>query len=242
MKNYYDEPPPLRTVIHHEERRIESAVTIPFLQAAISAILAGIAAGVITALLGWQWWKIAGAVTAVVALYSWLSFRSRWAYVAEKVLGIDIDQDGYIGSPPPEALPPVRVELLQNEGRQADFIDLPATPDQLQALADGLQTGRQFALTSFAGQGKPFTRPEFEQLRAELIRRGLAAWRNQNHPGQGCELTKSGRAVMRRFCSEATQRRLPPPPPAHNGMNYPTSASARTHTRDFDQESGENDL
>jgi hypothetical protein len=214
MKNFYDEPPPLRTVVHHEERRIESAVTIPFLQAAISAILAGIAAGVITALLGWQWWKIAGVVMAMTALYSWLSFRSRWQWMVERLLGLDLNNDGYIGLPEPEPMQPVRVELYQDEGRQGDFIDLPVRPDQLRMLADGLQTGRQFAQSVWTGQGAPFTRPEFEQLRGELIRRGLAEWKKPGYPAQGVELTKSGRAVLRRFCSDATQRRLTPPPPA----------------------------
>ena len=94
--------------------------------------------------------------------------------------------------------------LEKDNGRETDFIDLPAGPEQLRKLADGLLSGRQFALSAWSGAGAPFSRSEFERLRDELIKRGLARWRNANAQAQGAELTLPGRAVLRRFSSEAS--------------------------------------
>jgi hypothetical protein len=215
MKNFYDEPP--RVIYPKDNSKFTDAVLIPLAQAIITAVLIGLATGIIAAWLGWPGWKLGITAGCLTAVYSWLSYRGRWAQILERLLGVDLNNDGFVGAPDPGPMPPVRVELLQDEGRAVDYIDLPASKEQLRELADGLQVGRQFALTAWAGPNRPFTRVEFEALRDALIARGLAKWKREGAPNQGCELTRPGAAVLRRFASDTTRRRLTPPPPADYG-------------------------
>lgn len=191
---------------------ITAPVTIPLLQAAITGLLAGIAAGVLAAVLPVDFspWAAGVVVWAVTTFVSWLSYRGHWQALLEKALGVDLNGDGQIGEPAePEPTPqPLRVELYQDGGRQGDFIDLPYR-DRLPALASGLLAGRQFSQTAWTGGGQLFSRAEFEELRGELLRRGLARWKNENAPAQGLEVTPAGRAILKRIASTPT----PPLPP-----------------------------
>lgn len=209
----YYAPPPV--VTHHTANNLTDGVIVPGLQALITAVLTGFAAGALAAWVGAPYWGVGFTAAALAALASWLSYRARWAFVMERILGVDLNQDGVIGQPEPEPPParaePVRIEIIQEGGRAGDFIELPARPEQLRMLADGLQGGRAFSQSVWTGNSGIFTRSEFEALRAELLRRGLAKWRKEGAPGQGIELTPPGRAVMRRFASET--KRLSPPPP-----------------------------
>jgi len=180
---------------------ITAPVTIPLLQSVITGAFAGIAAGVVCAVLqlGFSAWAAGAVVWVLVTFGSWLSFRGHWQAVIERALGVDFNGDGIIGEPEP-ALPepqPLRVELYQDNGARGEFIDLPYS-DRLPALASGLLAGRQFAQTAWTGGGQLFSRAEFEELRAAMLKRGLARWKNPQAPAQGIEITPAGRAVLRR--------------------------------------------
>ncbi len=182
---------------------ITAPVTIPLLQSVITGILAGIAAGVLVGVLrvGFSAWAAGFSTWALVTLGAWLSFRGRWQVVIERALGVDLNHDGVIGEPelPPQPEPQsLRVELLQEGGRRGDWIDLPF-PDKLPALAAGLLEGRQFTQTVWTGGGRLYSRAEFEAVRGEMLRRGLARWKNPQAPAQGAELTPAGRAVLRKL-------------------------------------------
>lgn len=194
---------PVRLSPPERLNHITSGVVVPLLQALVTGFLIGLAALAVCAWLGWPWLAVSGSVAAVVMAVSWLSFRSRWQWVIERALGVDLNLDGYIGAPP-ERVPvePVRVILSSKDGRETDFIDLPAKPEQLRQLADGLSAGRSFSLSAWTGSGAPFSRAEFEALRGELLRRGLARWKNDTSQAQGIELLASGKAILRRFASE----------------------------------------
>jgi len=103
----------------------------------------------------------------------------------------------------PERIEPVKVILQDDDGKHTEFIDLPATPDQLIRLATGLLEGATLSEAAWTGSGGIFTRAEFASLRSELIRRGLAAWNNAHAPAQGVTLTRGGQAAMRTFASMA---------------------------------------
>jgi len=176
-------------------------VIIPALQAGITAGLAGLAAGSVAG-----WFELSGMQTgltvgALAGLTSWLNYRARWALALD-----EMHKPAAVETPPPAA---VRVVLTQDEGRRGDYIDLPVEGDKLRALSDGLQAGRTFSQAVWTGNNGIFTRSEFEMLRAELLRRGLAKWRKEGAPGQGVELTAPGRAVIRRFSSEANHSPTP---------------------------------
>lgn len=183
-----------------------SAVLVPLAQAVITGLFIGLAIGAAAALFALEkpgvWGLAAGCIVMALA---WLAYRSRWSMVVEKALGVDINLDGFIGDPPPEETRTVRIELVQDGGSRGDWIDLPTSPERLALLGDGLlNSGRTFNLSSWTGRGQPFTRREFEALRAALLERGLLVWRTPGSPAQGVELSPAGRAIMRRFASTTT--------------------------------------
>lgn len=114
--------------------------------------------------------------------------------------------------PIPDLAPdPVRVILTSEDHQHSQYLDLPLSTQQITVVAALLASGRPFALASFAGQGKPLSRAEFESLRDYFFEHGLARWRNDRAPNQGIELTPPGRALMRRFSS-------PPSPPGEAAL------------------------
>ena len=199
--NDYSYQPP---VIHHTTSPIVEGVVVPGLQAAITGVLTGLAALAVSAWLKLPYWGIGATAFTLAALAAWLSYRGRWAWVLERMLGVDINRDGLIGQPEPEPEPAqsLRIELVQDEGRRGEFIDLPY-PEKLPLLAGGLLEGRQFSLTAWTGKGQLFSRSEFETLRAELLKRGLATWNNPAAPAQGITLTGAGRAIFRRLADQS---------------------------------------
>lgn len=194
-------------------------VIIPLVQSVITGLLAGLLAVVLLRLANVQNpGMLALAAGLAVTLGRWLPLARRALHVYELATGADLDLDGAIGEPetdqnqpnptaqawPPAQLQPapVRVVLETPDQRHTSIIDLPGKPDQVQALARGLLAGDPLTHAHWTGAGQPFSRAEFEQLRGELIRRGLATWRNQGNRANGAELTPAGRAVMRRLAGQ----------------------------------------
>ena len=167
---------------------IGAAVVIPLLQSAVTASGAALLTLAICVQLDavkpFAYALLAGAVIFVVA---WLGLMDRWYRVLEG------------GAPHPARK--FRVELAA--GKSLQFFDLPASHEQLTALARAVMGGATLNELSFSGYGRPFTRAEFRVLRDELVRRGLAEWRSFGAPSQGVQLTASGRGIMRHFASPA---------------------------------------
>jgi hypothetical protein len=158
----------------------------------------------------WQVWDDPGWLALVTAaagaLLAWASGVIAWRREAYRE-----PEPIYRAPEPAQEVSPVRVELAQDNGRKLNLIDLPATVEQLTALADGLLTGASLSESTWTGAHGPFTRAEFSQLRAEMIKRKLAAWNNPGTPARGAALTPSGRAVMRTFASESVRASTTPP-------------------------------
>lgn len=203
----------LNTIIHTPAVKHDAlidGVAVPVLQMMVTAILSGLVVAVLAALAGAAWWYKAGAAVAVVvALVSWLNYRDGWQHRLEVLLNVDLDQDGSIGDlpPVPPPLPPLRVEVIEDGGRAASFIDLPY-PDKLPALARSVLAGREFSQVAYVGTGKLFTRSEYDELVTALIKAGLCRWRNDEHHNAGILLSGSGRAVFRRLADHPPT--LPP--------------------------------
>lgn len=197
---------------------LRDGVIVPLAQAVITGVMAGIVAGGIWALARWPFspWLVGLIAGSGVMFFSWLAYRSNWQMVFESITGADLNKDGYIGPPPVVVQPPkepekIRIEVIQDEGKAGDWIDLPY-PEKLPELSRGLLEGkRQFSQTTWSGRGHLFSRAEFETLRGELIRRGLARWKNPEAPSQGVELTPAGKAVLRRL-AEGYNRDSPTAP------------------------------
>lgn len=202
-ENDYQEPRPKVTSVY-QPNSLQDGVIVPGLQAIITGAVCGVAAAAVTAWFELPFWAIGATAAALATAGGWLSYRNRWQWLLERITGADLNADGYIGQPQPQQpqlpAPSIRVELAQNDGHQVDFIDLPY-PEKLPALAAGLQQGRTFSLSTWTGSGALFSRAEFEELRGELIRRGLAEWNNPAAPAQGVKLTAAGRAIFRRLAT-----------------------------------------
>lgn len=175
---------------------IERGCLLPIVQSGVTfALLLALAYG-----LGrWQGWLDSGwlALTlgAAGALLVWASGVLTWrrhVYGAKEPVYYPAPQAT-------EPAQPVRVELSQDDGRKLNLIDLPASREQLEGLARGLLSGASLSEAQWSGGNGLFSRSEFSQLRAELIKRGLARWNNPNTPARGAALTPSGRAIMQKF-------------------------------------------
>jgi len=141
--------------------------------------------------------KLALGASGVVVLAVWCLTVGKWYslfWASEVTRPVDqVEADQVTRSV-------VSVEL-HHEGRWA-FADLPCTPDQASELARGLLAGRSFAEADWCGQGRPFTRPQFRELRGVLLERGILCWRSPDTPQQGVALTVAGRQVFRRLGEE----------------------------------------
>jgi hypothetical protein len=189
-----------------------SGLMLPALQAAVTAFLIGGIAAALAGLLQvprwWLWGLLLGLLAG--AIY-WVSFAARWQNC---VFAPPIVRAAHqvIEHKPTRALPEhtertLRLTVVQDQGRRADILRLPVSDAQMAALAAGLAAGQPFSLGTWTGQGKPFSRAEFEGLRAALVERGVLRLRNKRAPAQGYELSPMGRALMRRYAD------APPLPP-----------------------------
>ena len=204
----YYEPP--KTIVQHTPSGLTDGVVVPGLQAAITGALVGLAALAVAAWLKWPYWAVGGTAAALATLGAWLSYRGRWAWLLERMLGADITGDGVIGQPEPEPEPlRVIVDHTEDGSRSTDFIDLPVDRERAGTFARALLDGyRGFSLNAWTGRGALFSRREYDALVATFIQRGLATWRNPQAHAQGVELTAAGRAVIRRLAEPTT---LPQP-------------------------------
>lgn len=145
--------------------------------------------------------KLALGASGIVVLVVWCMTVGKWysLFWASEVTREPGTQEE------PVARSVVSLELHQ-EGSWA-FADLPGTADQVQELARGLLNGRQFSEADWCGHGRPFTRPQFRELRSVLVERGILAWRSPQFPQQGVMLTVAGRQVFRRLGEELPRAR-----------------------------------
>lgn len=208
---------PARTAAVYRADGLAERVIVPALKGAVTGIVCGLLSGLLIGAFEIKinvWWTMPIVTLSVFLAVFWGS-SNRGQWLIERISGADLNGDGVIGMPEqPPALPEkVRVEVIQDEGRRGDFIDLPASAEKLKALANGIvNQNRQFALSLWVGNHGIFSRSEFENLRAVMLERGLARWKNDKSQNQGVELTRQGLAVMRYLASENYH------PPTLSGM------------------------
>jgi hypothetical protein len=169
-----------------------NAVVIPASQAGVSACLVGAFTGAGAALLGWPNPGAVGCmVGAGAGLLGWFSYRHEWARRVDTIAGVQEQlQAATVNAQT------VRVSLDYNERMAGDFLELPGGRDKLFTLAEGLTSGKPFTVRAWTGAAGLYTGPDFERLRAELLARGLAAWKSPHDNKSGCVLTAKGRAFF----------------------------------------------
>lgn len=194
---------------------VSSGCLLPLAQAVVSGLLAGA-----LAYSAGRWFSLEHAhfmaltVGIGAGVLVWAGGLRRWqraAYPEQAYPPVQTRAEEHQPTEPAR----VRLELSREDGRQMQLIDLPASLDQLTTLARGLLTGATLAESQWTGGGGLFTRAQFSALRAELIRRGLAAWNSPGTPARGAGLTRAGQAAMRHFASMTTDATPTPPGERH---------------------------
>lgn len=187
----------------------ESDVWVPLLQAAItgafSALLLGIISGVVVHWQGWPWWYAgltALGVWLLVTSSTWLRLLSdsrELLWKLETWSNRDLDGDGKTGEPESrEPTETVRLEVQQtgNGSNSAFFHDLPTEPALFTTWAQAAINGQSLAVGHWTGNGRPFSRSDYEALLEFLHGAGVVTWQNKDAPAQGRRVTRPGKAAL----------------------------------------------
>lgn len=182
----------------------EAAAGVPLMQAFITGMLVGSTFLVIGL---WRRWQDPYYLAMIAALLvmscTWLYLLRIWKYLVtrfETLTGIDIDQDGTVGPKEEEKVRSVRIDLQEFQNRQpvrtvrARF----ANESKMLALAEHLlRYHRPFSEPALCGRGKILQPSEYQEIKTEMLARGMLVARNPSEPRQGYEVTKAGQAVLR---------------------------------------------
>jgi len=202
-------PPTPRPAEREYLHTLQAGAWLPFLQASITGVIIGLCVAGLAYALRARHPLTPGLVAGLLAwAATWLWLQRHWyTLTLEAIVNRDLDGDGVIGvrQEPPE--PPevrVRVSMVKENGHyQESIYHLPATLEQMRALAEGLLvSGVPFTERRWTGPGKPFSTGEFRALRAELIKRGLIMPASEKDARQGFVLTQVGEQVLRGFLLE----------------------------------------
>ena len=176
-----------------------AAVYVPLAQSAVAGVivfaLCVILALVLDAIDPFTLPLVAGGFTLA---WSWWRLQTRWLRLTdlEQLFRADFNGDGVIGKAEPRIVK-VHISQVKEDGHyQGQMIDLPATDEQMQALAHGFKMGQPFSERNWTGAGKPFSVNEFRALRSVMIQRDLLGLASAKDPRQGYALTETGRAMM----------------------------------------------
>lgn len=145
-----------------------------------------------------------GLVTSTCALYAfWRIWDDRIYMAIETITGRDWNDDGYIGAPQEGRM--VKIEISNPDDNSLQYLQIPEVLFQkMPMIAHLLRAGKPFSEGAMSGSGRPLSRSEFHQLRDVMFDRGLAAWRDPEHPTLGVVLTVRGKGVMRQLAELST--------------------------------------
>lgn len=95
----------------------------------------------------------------------------------------------------------VQIDRVSEQGHLdvTNIFDLPASPGQLNTLANGLKNSLPFTERVWVRMNKTFSRDEFEDLKDEMFAREMIEYVNEEAPQLGIRFTELGREVMKKF-------------------------------------------
>ena len=187
---------------------LEGGARLPLAQTVGAGVIVFIAITILAYCFRWRDPLKWGAVTGSVAmLWTGYSIIRHWFNLTsleklETFTGMDLNKDHYVGKPPEDTKRIVTVQMVSADRRQWNTFDLPATEDQLKALATGLLRNTTLSERNWTGNGRPFSIQEFLDLRSEMLKRGLIMQINPKDPRQGFDLTEAGRQLMKYYNSQ----------------------------------------
>ena len=174
---------------------IATGCMIPLGQALATGVLCGVAVLGVGLWLKWEDpWAMGLIAAGGGAVLWWVSSILLWREAVYMDLRQVAPQE--VAAPVVEATTDVVRVDFREEGRMA-FPELQASPDQMKDLAIGLLGGAPFSEATWCGEGRPFSRGQFQAVREEFRRQGWARWRNERSTSQGMEISPAGRAVCK---------------------------------------------
>jgi len=178
-----------------------SDVQVPLLQALVTALVISVAVtGVVWGVFGLDFWKTLGVAFCAALVVSWfwrLGIVTETLWEVEERLGVDVTGDGKVGRP---TQPSVRVEIAS--GNREQYVDIEGLSDltQIRQLAILGLTNRFNERAVARAFGWP--REQWQEIRDQLIERGLVEWNGEEGSTRGVSLTPDGEAVMRAVLEE----------------------------------------
>jgi len=191
--------------VMHERRRTarapttESDVKVPLAQSGITGLVAFLASTAIAAKSGAGWDALLSGAAWGATMWggTWLVLlviHRKALYEVERITGTDLDNDGYIGEPPPKST--VQVEIVEKGGRFRRYVNTPLDDDEWTKVARAVLV----AGASFSRRGLKDVVPEedYPGVYKPLLSGGLL-----RENGNGVELTPAGRSFLRQYLSPA---------------------------------------
>lgn len=180
-----------------------AGVLLPLGQSAVTGVMIFIVTIVIGTLI-FDWvdplrYASTFGVIALVATYLYLQRRWLSLTALEEMFDVDLNGDQVIGQPEPQVIKIQITEQKDNGHVQIHNIDLPASPQQLEAFAHGVLSGAPLSEKFWTGSGRPFSSPQYRSLMTVMMARGLVEYVNEKDRRQGRQLTRAGRAVMKHY-------------------------------------------
>ncbi len=201
-------------------------VIVPLYQSLASGAMAGVLVAIPT--LAWSWpWTVpaVSAVVATAAVWAWrLVDLVDLLRKVERWTNTDLDGDGKIGKVEHQR---VTVETLHKDAQgnveRITYDDIPASTDQLRALAWGIfMERRPFSRREWTtGKQKTFSDGQFNDLQHKMVDGGLL-WPAGGGTNAGYKLSPTGRDFLRQY--------LPHPGAVVDGGGAPRTPTTPHHT------------
>ena len=193
--------PPLRDRAYLHT--VQAGAVLPLLQAGVSALAAGLITLLIFSLTRARG-MFAGAGIAMVIVFigDWIFLQRHWIHLtADKVMKLDPGWDEKMDEPDI-----LRIEVTdpKPESWERKIYDFPATANEMEILAEGVQAGTGFKEAYWTGAGAPFSQVKFRRLIAFLLSKKLIEFAGRS-ANQGYKLTDLGRSIFEKLA--------PPPSP-----------------------------
>lgn len=149
-----------------------------------------------------MYWAPAAAVLRITGALAWLI-----GYCVLHML-IALNRPPQPAQAPERKPAPVETRIRLTDERQGGWeeslYNLPASPEQLADLAEGLEQGQPFSERTWTGAGRPFSLNQFRALRDALIQRNLLTLASEKDPRQGYAFTVAGQHVLHSFLPSPT--------------------------------------
>ena len=171
---------------------VAACVTVPFLQALITAVPLAVLAtwGMIELDLVQAWWPVLGIMVAGAFLVTFLirvSDAQSTLWSVERYLSADLDGDGTVGDPEPQAhivtVGPARLQTTPEERLRREFV----------LFVQGCEATEDTSMRRWESR---LGRERYQEWRDALITAGLAEWVRPGEPRQGWRLSQPAEEIV----------------------------------------------